>query len=396
MILHPGARTPLFESTDAAQNSSSRRLRRALLVGTILGAGVMLQPGVGRAQTVINITSPITGAAAGVEDNQYTSSDNLTITTSATIESTANAGIFATRGPGSITITTAPGAAVTGTNASGIDAETGGGAINIGGTNGLGGNVSGTVGIYAISTLGVSAGDITIKTASTSTVTGINNHGILTDSGSGATTITANGAVSGANMGINATSTTGAISITSAGTVTGRSSGIATEAVDGVTTISLGAAVTGGEAGKNASFSEAGVLAKATGSGAVTITSTAAIKTLSNSATGIKAIANGGAIDIGGAAGLSGKVSGPTGIYTDNKGAGAITIKTVSGGVVAGGDYMGVETHAVDGLTTINLRRRGDERRHCRSGPGDRHGRHQHHQHGQDRQHVKLWPLRCC
>jgi hypothetical protein len=105
MFFNTGAGVAPRESAGVRTLESGAGLRRALLVGTILSAGVMLQPGVGRAQTVTNITSPITGSAAGVADDQPTSSDNLAITVSAPVTSTANAAIVATRGPGSISVT---------------------------------------------------------------------------------------------------------------------------------------------------------------------------------------------------------------------------------------------------------------------------------------------------
>ncbi len=358
MISVPGTHAPLFESAGLKQNSNGVRLRRALLVGTILGAGVMLLPGGGRAQTVIDITSPVTSSGAAVADDQSTSSDNLTITTSANVTSTGSQGIFATRGPGSITITTATGASVTGTNASGIDAQTGGGAINIGGTNGLGGNVSGAVGIYAYSSAG---GAVTITSASTSTVTGVNNHGILTDSGAGTTSITANGAVYGTNMGINAASTTGAINIVSSSIVTGNNS-YAVSADNSLATVTIGGSGVKSTA-TNAtviSSSSTGIYATSISNGgdngAIVVLTKGAV-TGSGSNFGIYASNAGDNITIGTSdSKITNAVSAFRGaISATTTGTGAISISTGAGGTVTGDTRMGIATSAESGATTLDL-----------------------------------------
>jgi hypothetical protein len=298
MFFNTGAGVAPRESAGVRTLESGAGLRRALLVGTILSAGVMLQPGVGRAQTVTNITSPITGSAAGVADDQPTSSDNLAITVSAPVTSTANAAIVATRGPGSISVT------------------------NNAALNAL------TNGVYATSVSGAvtvtGTGDITSTGFSEGSLAG---EGIYAKSASGSVTISGTGATSAAGVGIRALidSGTGDISISRSGLLTSGANG---------------------DAGKE------GILANNAGSGAIMISGIGAVTA---TGVGVSATATGGAITIGAsAAEITNAISGTQGIKAANTGSGTISIATGTGGTVTG-TGSSIVTEAVDGDTTISL-----------------------------------------
>ena len=113
--------------------SATAVVRRTLLLGTILGAGWLVLPGAGQAATV-TITSPITNSEAAVADDNGTASDDLTITTTATVTSTGNAGIVATRGSGAVSVTND--AAVLG-KTNGIYATSSSGAVTVSGSSAI-------------------------------------------------------------------------------------------------------------------------------------------------------------------------------------------------------------------------------------------------------------------
>ncbi|MDB5642776.1 MAG: serine proteinase [Hyphomicrobiales bacterium] len=340
----------------------------------------------------------LTTGGAGITTNAVSNETNITV--GAAIESTGgDAAITATSEDGKITVTA--NAAVTGA-ARGVNVEsTGRGAVLVTGS----GAIKGDLGMSAYSRLGnveisgtgattarsghaiyasAATGDILITRSGTILAQGqgggagvyasTESNGSITIKNLGQVTATAGSgifaettgsvdigglgglanAVSG-TQGISATGAGVTIKTTAGGEVTGTSSAIVTNAGYGATTITLGAAVAGGTIGQEGGFSEGGVFAQASGYGAITITSTAAISTLSNNATGIIAITQGGDIDIGGAAGLSGAVSGATGIYAETINTGAITIKTVSGGTVTGTGFMGLEAYTVNGALTLDV-----------------------------------------
>lgn len=88
--------TPPRAKTAQSRNARSAALRNALLLGTILGAGAIVLPSIGRAE-VISISAPVNTTAAAVV-SATEGSDDLSIETSAAVTSTGNAGIVATRG----------------------------------------------------------------------------------------------------------------------------------------------------------------------------------------------------------------------------------------------------------------------------------------------------------
>ena len=282
--------------------SATAVVRQTLLLGTILGAGWLVLPGAGQAATV-TITSPITNSEAAVADDNGTASDDLTITTTATVTSTGNAGIVATRGSGAVSVTND--------------------AAVLGFTNG----------IYATS----SSGAVTVSGSSAITSTGfaqdpnlgpVAGEGIYAKSGSSSVTVSGTGATSAAGIAIRALIDSGTedILISRSGAVT---SG------------------TGGDAGKE------GILANNAGSGKVTISGIGAVTA---TGVGISATAAGGAINIGTpSVKITKAVSGTTGISATNTGSGTISIATGAGGTVASTGGVGISTSSANGATTIDV-----------------------------------------
>ena len=418
----------------------SGALRNALLLGTVLGATVIMAAPNALATNYVYTGPASTGspvvnvwaATFGADQIAITTSPGGTVTNpsgsgvatsaetgAATINLGANVfgadiGVNAYSGTGAITVKIGSGVAVTGTNtdSTGINAFSSGGDLDLGGTAGLGGAVSGGyLGIYAQTT---GNGIVNVKTASGAAVTGTGGYGIQTRAADGATTIDVGANVSGKLGGIYAKSTgSSAVKITtgSGGTVTSTSSttgwgifvdtpgnidiggtaglggavsgpggirvqttdnstvniktalgatvtgtnvwGISTNAVDGATTIDARANVYGGGSNGIAATSETGAITITTGSG-VTVTG------ISDS--GIYTYTNGGNIDIGGAAGLGGAVSGYYGIYADTTANGlnpssnaTVNIKTASGAAVTGLSGFGIQTFAENGATAIDV-----------------------------------------
>jgi uncharacterized protein with beta-barrel porin domain len=321
MIFKSGAGVAPRESTAA----TTAGFRRALRMGTILGAGALIMaPGAsladfiytGPASTGSATTTAITPTVTGSETILIitTTGGTVTVSSGPAISTIAVAGAAqvtlgasvsgVTRGvnstsvDGNITIRSASGAAITAT-ATGSPANigifastTGNGVIDIGSTAGLGGAVSGDVGIEARS---AGAGGINIKTAS-------------------------------------------------GGTVMGRDTGILTTSITAATVIDLGAIVTG---------AVDGVKATATGNGTITIKSGSAANITGTAGYGVHAASDGGYIDLGGTSGLGGAISGVTGIYAATTGSAGINVKT-AGNVTSTGDD-GIATSAVTGETKIAI-----------------------------------------
>jgi hypothetical protein len=221
MFFNSAAGIDLHESAVDQTLENRAGLRRALLVGTILGAGALMSPSAVRAADVIeNYTTPQTKFNFSVSD---TESVTLTSTSTGTIDAGAyDNGIL------------------------GMSVD---GKITIGGADGLRGTVKGLTGI-SVTALG--SGAIDIKTAS-------------------------------------------------GGTISGQNDGIWAKVNGGSMTIDLGADVTG--------TNYSGIYAESTGTGAITVMTAANVAVKGRDYYGIGVVGAGGAIDIGGTAGLGGEVS---------------------------------------------------------------------------------------
>ena len=235
------------------------------------------------------------GTAEGIKTTSLNGATTITLGAAVT---GATDGVSATRRvrvvPALSPITST--AAITGGTGAGVKATANGGAIDIGGTNGLSGAVEGTTGISAINT---GSGNINVKTTTNGTVTGKTGEGVKTT------------------------------------------------AVTGATTIALGAAVSG---------ETKGVSATASGAGAITVTSNSAITGGTHTGdAGVYANSQGGNVDIGGTAGLSGAVTGAQGIVASTTSGGTVNVKTTTDGTVTGSDAEGIKTTAATGATTITV-----------------------------------------
>ncbi|MDB5543891.1 MAG: putative autotransporter [Hyphomicrobiales bacterium] len=322
MIFKSGAGVAPRESAAVRTAANKSGLRRALRMGTILGAGaLMLAP---RAALSANYTyngSASTGTATTTAITAATTlADTITVTTIAggtvTVSSgeailtlaesgatliTLGANVSGPAGVvsrsntgGAVTIQSARG--VTVTAASGVairGASTGGdGAVDIGGSLGLGGAVS-SVGNDAIVGAAEGIGGLTIRTGAGGTVSSTSSHGV------------------------NAT--------TDAGTLI----------------VDLGANVSGGDSGVYAN----------SGTGLVTVKTASGVTVNGTNGSGIKVISQGGNINIGSAAGLGGDVTGANGIYASTTLAGTINIRANANVTGTSGDS--ITTSAATGLTNI-------------------------------------------
>ncbi len=335
---------------------SAKSFRQALLLSTILGAGFAVAGAgtalaadyiyAGPAASGTAVTSTISGSVSP------TGTDKVTITTTAGGKVTAaangyrNGSVLAQSGDGDIALNLgdtvqntgigtivfaksygAGSISLTGAgnfigNAYGLVAETYTGAITLGGTGSVtAGNYGGADGIFAWIGSAAATSDILINRS---------------------------GAITGYN-GVEATNNgNGKITIQGIGAVNATANGISSSAQSGATLIDLTNNVT-----STGSFA----VTANSDSGAITV-KTASGVAISGDLIGIRALSfNGGAIDIGGAAGLGGAVSGRDGgaIYASTTGAGTVAVKTTSGGNLNGGLQYAIFTVAEDGATTIAI-----------------------------------------
>ncbi len=308
------------------------------------GTGIATSAGIG--DTKIDLSAQVSGADSGV--TAVSGTGKITITSSAQVTGGTSFGISAIS-DGAITITGSGG--TSSTDQAAIRAYVRGGNADI--TV----NRSGTV--FSQSGNGIDAqtgGDGKIVIGGIGAVTGgeaDDKFGVLASSNGGHIEIGQTGtglskAISGGN-GISASTVgSGDVSVrtTAGGIVTGKEAGgITTQAANGSTTISLGADVEG---------KTSGVSAIASGSGTVTITSTAGIRSTGGSGVSVSAL-GGGNIAVGGVSGLAGTISGQTGINAETKGSGQIAISTKAGSSVTGTVGSGVQTIAVNGATTLDI-----------------------------------------
>lgn len=244
MIFRSGE-SALCESVALLTQKNTSGLRRALQMGTVLGAGALiLAPAAASAENYIYSGSASTGGATtSTISATTTGADTITVitTTGGTVTVSGGKAIATSAetgetrltlganvsGPdgidslstagGNITVQTASGVTVTATSGAAIKGVSTGGAGNIliGGVVGLGGAVSGASGIYA-STTGI--GTIIIK--ANAAVTGTSGDALTTIAETGKTTISI-GSGSTVTGSISATATTGDVALTNAGTVKG-------------------------------------------------------------------------------------------------------------------------------------------------------------------------------
>lgn len=393
----------------------------ALVSGATIGVRAITS---GSGAVTVTGAGDITGAA-GIE--AYSATGAVTVAGTGATTARTGTGIEAriTGDGATADITITRSGAITTVGPFGIYAEnSGSGGISIGGAGGLSAAVTGQGGIYA---QGLGTGAAMIKTAAGGKVTATNGFGIVAGGGSGDATITAGDTVTGSEGAIGAvTSSGGAVSITTlagavvrqtmagatfgaitalsegdgaitiqagadvfgttAGILTQASgvrttnittsaggavsasagSGISASAENGQTTINVGALVSG---------ATTGVLATASGSGAVTVTGAGAITgaagVVASSATGAITISGTGTTtgtaglgidaqitDRGAAADIvvnrSGAITSTSGsgVHAENNGSGKITIQGI-GAVTAAG--VGIETIAKSGATLIDL-----------------------------------------
>ena len=388
--------------------SSPSLTRHALLIGTILGAGILIAPAARAADQIINVTTSgghVSTTAVGTDGITVNQSPGATINGGATfdgiytntVDGNINLGGTAglqsnisgvsgvtalVDGAGSIAIKTVAGGTITGTVGRGVLTRAQSGTTTID----LGANVTAAgEGIDAAST----GGNINITTAAGTIVSG-GTGGIVTNSGSGNTSITMNGDVlSGIGSAIWARSTTGNISIDGAGTAgqtsnpAGAGGGIAVSTTTGAITV-RGSGNTSGQGGAlvnlqitdSNSYNDISLMR----SGSYTVANGAAIYA-NNQGTGRVVLANlgaitatgtwdsvggfptaavvakaNGAINIGGDSGLSNAVtSDQAGIYAETTGISDINIHTVAGGSITARHGVGLQTLAVDGTTNIDI-----------------------------------------
>ncbi|MDQ0395034.1 autotransporter outer membrane beta-barrel domain-containing protein [Labrys monachus] len=311
----------------------------------VSGTGGILALNNGTGATTITAYGAVTGTGAdGIHAGNSSTATDLIITTGAGSTVSGVDGIAAVNnGTGVTTITT--NGTVAGTNI-GIYALNSGTGTKT--TITANGTVTGKDGIEAVNS--GTAGDMIITTGAASTVTGTNFGIDAVNNGTGATTITANGTVTGTGAdGIYAANSstasdliittgddsavsgvdgivavnngTGSTTITTYGTVTGTNIGIyALNQGSGTTTITVNGSVSGVD----------GIEAKNAATAAGLIITTGAASTVTGTNIGIYALNDGtGATTIT----ANGVVSGTNiGVYALNKGIGTTTI-TVNGTV---------------------------------------------------------------
>jgi hypothetical protein len=216
MFFNSGATPDRRESAVERPSDKGAGLRRGLLVGTILGAGViMVAPQAARAQS-FNVNSPVSSSEAAelhlVDSIWGTAGGDvagqaLTITTTATVTSTGNAAIIAMRGS-STTV-----------NNDNMTIDIGAAATGV--TNGVYVRSSGSGNVTVIG-----SGSI-ISTGFSSDASNPAGEAIYAKSGSGSVIVSGSGATSAAGVGIRALIDSGAgdVSISRSGAVASGTNG---------------------------------------------------------------------------------------------------------------------------------------------------------------------------
>jgi len=346
---------------------------------TTAGAGTALAitSGVHLAGTpgsvTINTNGALSGGNFGIYANNF-GTGALTITANGNVTGTGNSGIVGWNDGTNLSVTTAAGTMVSG-GLDGIVANNfGHGATTVTAN----GNVTGTTGNGISAFNSATTTDLTVTTAAGTTVSaggyGIGGgYGIIAiNAGTGATTVTVNGNVNSrgtvASYGISArnyaTSTTLTVTTAAGTTVSGNSGIYAVNRGTGATTITVSGNVTG-TATISGAFAYGGIVAKNFGTGALTIT-VGANGTVSggidgiyarNQGTGALAVTVAGTVSSGSGFGIqalggpatvtvAGTVSGGAGgaIRFDQAGAFANRLELVTGAVINGNVLGGLGT----------------------------------------------------
>ncbi len=250
-----------YSCTGGVGATSFTNARTVALTGATAAGAIRVAPtsggNIGFSMDASSSVGPSTSYYGGGVDLSTTNGSIDTMTPSGSgingaITSADGTALSARTTNGNINITTGTGGVLTaGRYGAGIDVSTTGkGAINLD----LSGKVSGYVGIRA------SAVDGAINIKAAADIEG-GMGGILANTNAGAISITTAGAVKGGFQGVNVNSATGNISLNLGGDVSGSIGVFAQSAGD--VTINATGKVTGGVAG---------IVARATGSGAVTVT----------------------------------------------------------------------------------------------------------------------------
>lgn len=333
-------------------NGSRAPMRLLLLASTILGTGALLvTPETVRADPstgeTINQTTPITTSGAGIASVNFTDTGDLSVTTSATVTSTDNAGIVGIRGDGSITFTLD---GDTNGVTNGAYAESTSGSVTVGGSGAItssdfANDGQAGEGIYAKS----GTGSVTISGTGSTSSAGKGIYALISYSPTASSDILINrsGAISAGGPGVFAENTgSGKITIQGIGAVTAGSYAIRSSAQSGATLIDLT---------KNVTVPSGNAVYATSTTGDITVKTATGVALTSGAESVYASSFAGGNIDIGGAAGLGGAVSGAYGIVASTNGAGTINVKTASGGTVTASNGTGIQTTAVDGATMIDL-----------------------------------------
>ena len=241
------------------------------------------------------------------------------------ITSTSGTALLAQTTNGDINIKTGTGGALTGARyGAGIDVSTtGNGAINLD----LNAKVSGYVGIRATAVDGA----VNIKAAAD--VEG-GMGGILASTNAGAISSTTSGAVKGGYNGVNVNSATGNISLNLGGDVSG-SIGVFAQSAGDVTINAVGK-VTGGMAG---------IVARATGNGAVTVTTNGPVTALSGDGINTSSENGWNTVNVG-----AGGIEAMNGVVATATGAGSVKVQ-VHGDITAKPAWDGATSYGVAATT---------------------------------------------
>ena len=333
--------------------------RQALLVSTILGAGVLIVlPGGSKAADYVYTgpaasgqpeTSLITGSVKGTDKVFITTTAGGTVTGNVAGGTTSGV-ITANSVDGDIALNFGDTVQNTTTISGGpvVARSTGAGSITLTGAGNLitsgarGSQFYTATGAITIGGTGTSSGGVTAISAQINSSTASSD--IL---------INRSGAISAYNSGVVAINQgSGKIIIQGIGEVTsGGSYGINSAANSGATLIDLTKNVT---AGSTVNTSGNAIYATST-TGDITIKTATGVALTSGSTSVSVTSTGGGNINIGGAAGLGGAVSGSYGIGASTTGTGTINVKTASGGAITASNGNGIQTTAVGGATTITI-----------------------------------------
>jgi len=327
-------------------SASSSRTRQALLLTTILAAGVVVVTPAARAQSV---NDTITGARTTPYYKDVVGTDNLTLTVDkpGSIDTgDSSAAVYVTSEQGNISIGGSGNLSGYG-RIGAVAAITDSGTITLSGTGDISSTTSGDA-VYAETGSNGSVGNITITRSGSITA---NNNGIraYADTG-GAINISGVGTINAGFYGIYARTTIGAINISNIGPVTSTSgSAAAIYTTGGFINIGgdngLSNAISGGN-GITASGITANI--KTTTGGTVTATSGAAITAVAGSST-----VSFGALKIDVGANVTGKTYGITTVSSDNR-ARATTSITIGAGAIVTGETGAIATKTRAGNVTVN------------------------------------------